>query len=111
MPTKKKKKTPKKSKRFEDLLDFTRVPDRSGASTARTSGKKSGLGIREFIWSLLEANERLPKGKRLTNAMIERNVIEEFKDRKELLNSINSRKQTANWWLYRARPGSFPAVK
>jgi hypothetical protein len=84
--------------RFEELLDFSKVEDPPTRVMNRSHGRKSGLGVRLYIWNLLLANERLPKSKKLTNAMIEKHVRDEFPDREGLQHSLDVKLQTVNWW-------------
>jgi hypothetical protein len=83
---------------FADLLDLSKIEDPPTRVMNRSRGVKSGLGVRLYIWNLLLTNERLPKSKKLTNTMIEKNVREEFPDRQALHDSLDAKLQTVNWW-------------
>ena len=45
---------------------------------AKVRGKETGLGICEFIGLLFEANEKLPKSRKMTDAEIKDQIIREF---------------------------------
>jgi hypothetical protein len=85
---------------IEAFLDLTPLPDPPSATSNRVRGCRSGLGVRSYIWHLLAANERLPKSKKMTNIMIEKNVRDEYPDRTELHKSLEQGLQSVNWWRH-----------
>lgn len=94
-------KTKKRRKRrsFEDCVDYTLISDPTGGISMRSKGRKTGLGVRVYIWNLFTLNER-DGTQKLTNAMISHNVREEFPDRHRLLAGMDSGRQSVNWWRH-----------
>jgi hypothetical protein len=97
MTTKKRRKITT-MKALEEILDFTPIEDPPTKSMSRSKGRRSSLGVRLFIWNLFQLNENLPKSKKLTNVMLEKNIREEFSNRPSLLTSMDSGRQGVNWW-------------
>ena len=60
-------------------LGVRSTPDVKGRkSTPRTTGKRTGMGICAFWCALFEANEALPKARKMTDEEIKRQMIQEF---------------------------------
>lgn len=70
----------KVSVKEEFTLKIRKTPD-SKRVRRKSHGKHSGLGVFEFFVLLFEANERLPRNQKLTDAEIARQVIREYPDR------------------------------
>jgi hypothetical protein len=60
------------------------IPKESDAITEqqRSTGKRSGLGVHSFIGVLFEGNEKLSKKNKMTDVMIQNQIIAEFSGRK-----------------------------
>lgn len=54
----------------------------------KSAGKRTRLGICEFVAALLETNETLPKHRKLTDATLTREIVREFPDRKPVLKML-----------------------
>ena len=85
---------------LDKLLDIKNTPDAPRKTWHRTHGKKTGLGIMAFWATLFEGNEILPKGKKMTNAEIERQVRLEFPHEKTLLENLDSGRQSVNYYRH-----------
>ena len=96
---------------LDKLLDIQSTPDAPRKTWHRTHGKKTGLGIMAFWATLFEGNEILPKGKKMTNAEIERQVRLEFPHEKTLLENLDSGRQSVNYYRHLYNKGRMSKPK
>lgn len=71
-------KTVEELRAFLEKLNLERTPDKPAPRRPRIRGKVHGLGFGAFLYLLFDANERLPRERKMTNAEIERQIAEEF---------------------------------
>ena len=86
-----------------------KTPDARKPRMPRYSeGMKTGLSVFQFLSSLFQANELLPRSRKMTDAEIERKIVNEFPEQpiSEHL-SLRPRKYTVNWYRNRYNGGRF----
>lgn len=68
------------------VIQVKKTPDarRSTNYVPRTQGQNTGMGICEFWVYLFELNEKLPKGRKMTDEEIKRQMWIEFPERKSV---------------------------
>lgn len=88
------------SKSLDEVLEIKITPDPPAQTFHKTVGKKSGLGIMAFWSVLFSGNEQLPKGKKMTNAEIERQVRMEFSHERTLMHNLETKRQTVNYYRH-----------
>ena len=88
--------------RYEGIGDDKRPRKRK----AVTCGKRTKLGIQEFLANVFEANELLPRSKKLTNAALESMLLEEFAHHAPLVKKVKEgRDHIINYYRHRYNLG------
>lgn len=93
------------------LLEIKNTPDPPRKTWHRTHGKRTGLGIMAFWATIFEANEILPKMKKMTNAELERQVRKEFPHEATLLENLDSGRQSVNYYRHLFNKGRMSKPK
>jgi len=74
----------------------------------KSTGRTSGLGIIAYFITIFEANELLPRSKKMPDSVIARKVAREFPDRPSAQDFMSSNpSKTVNSYRYRYNKGSF----
>ena len=94
-----------------NLLNIKNTPDPPRKTWHRTHGKRTGLGIMAFWATIFEANEILPKLKKMTNAELERQVRAEFPHEATLLENLDSGRQSVNYYRHLFNKGRMSKPK
>tara|TARA_R110000787_G_scaffold154816_1_gene268512 strand:- start:9 stop:500 length:492 start_codon:yes stop_codon:yes gene_type:complete len=99
------------AKNIGDLLNIKNTPDPPRKTWHRTHGKVTGLGIMAFWATIFEANEILPKLKKMTNAELERQVRKEFPHEATLLENLDTGRQSVNYYRHLFNKGRMSKPK
>jgi hypothetical protein len=71
-----------------------------------TCGQRSKLGVVQFVATIFQVNETLPRTRKHTDASINRMIAEEFPARKGIQKGIVSGKMTASSYRYKYNTGT-----
>lgn len=85
-----------KGPRARHYITF-RFPDRPRAKAAQTKGRLCGMGICQFIATLFEVNETLPKSKKFTDETISQMILREYEGR-SVVEKLRRREVTIGYW-------------
>lgn len=86
---------------FDSLIEPQKTPDPERSGGQRTHGRVTGLGILQFVFNLLDLNERLPKKKKMTNEELKRQLLAEFPNRSaKISKSFAAGHTTINFYRY-----------
>lgn len=81
--------------------DYSGIPDTNHRRRkAVTCGKRTKMGIQQFLATIFEMNELNPRSKKLTNAAIQKLLLDEFPNRPNLHRNFDAGKTSINYYRH-----------